>query len=199
MRQLTASCLVFATDEHEGFIPCGVCFLSYLYPWHAKGGVDPAAFIPSTGTVVAEGYLPNDPSLFRCPTDDMQTVDTGVGGFLQPVIPRPFSYTQNFTMVAGSMPDDPSSGNMFIPPADSRGAFPIDQFVKNPSQTPFFVEEGTRFNDGYFFGQVLEDTLSERHRGKSHASYYDGHVEMVNARAFNALDVAQRVQVLNPQ
>lgn len=165
LRQISMAMLVYA-DENRGLIPTagglneGEQAATDWILWRSALNAD-GTFNTRLSQSAIVDYLGGafSPEIYQCPSDERLT-----GG---QTLAYPFSYTLNRALGEGSetAPFTQLGGRIHN--------------VPDPSLIVMMVEEKAPNDSSAWLEDATLDTLTERHSGRGHVSFVDGHVEMV--------------------
>jgi prepilin-type N-terminal cleavage/methylation domain-containing protein/prepilin-type processing-associated H-X9-DG protein len=160
IRQLSIAMLLFA-DENNGVLPTTGSTAQGEQPtdwilW--RRNEDELRLSPIVS------YIGNtfQPEIYRCPSDERVADPAN----------RP-TYAYSFTMNRALDPQSPGRAGPSV-----RGHI---ENIPDPSRIVMLVEEDTP-NDSSAWLENPEDELTQRHGGRGHVSFVDGHVELVTPR-----------------
>jgi prepilin-type N-terminal cleavage/methylation domain-containing protein/prepilin-type processing-associated H-X9-DG protein len=173
LKQLTLANLIYAEDSRRMMCTAND-YLTTTPPGWLLGPNVPTVV---TNSILIQRKLINDKALFKCPSDRGIRLDA------QAVKPALFSYARNGE-VLGLYPD-----------AASQVSLNVDT-VPYPAKTTMLMElhDAHPFNDGTTM-RWPGDWITNRHLGMGGMSFFDGHVVMLSASAYNNLAPDDRVEL----
>ncbi|MGH7130571.1 MAG: prepilin-type N-terminal cleavage/methylation domain-containing protein [Phycisphaerales bacterium] len=196
MKQIAIGTVAYACDNRDNLWEAGnPTPRRYWY----GGPQNPNAAVSATNPIVIGPgfqYLGNVDKIFECPTNKRRTpvgINLGTTDPIQQVLWNSYLSERNlnfdYTMVTG-MSGAPMSANTLCAwdtrcatrrATDGRSGVPPLTALKMFITAPVYMEEDSRYYnadtpDGMFSNW---DQMSHRHDRKSHATFLDGHVELM--------------------